>query len=102
LEEELEQSDDAGPNYALENSRLKAEIQVLKSSNAGATKATLRIELEDVERIRKRLEENLRDLTEKHTIGQIQLNAMIGNSSGEKLVQAIDCVMNFGSSDSYR
>jgi protein HOOK3 len=97
LEEELEQSDDAGPNYALENSRLKAEIQVLKSSNAGATKATLRIELEESERIRKRLEENLRDLTEKHTIGQMQLNAMIGNSSGEKLVQAIDRVMNFGS-----
>jgi protein HOOK3 len=94
LEEELEQSDDTTTNYALENSRLKAEIQVLKSSNAGATNATLRLELEEAERIRKRLEENLRDLTEKHTIGQMQLNAMNGNSSGEKLVQATERLMS--------
>lgn len=93
LEEELEQSDDAAPNYDLLISRLKAEIQVLKSNTADPT---LRIELEESERIRKRLEENLRDLTEKHAVGQMQLNAMLGSSSGEKLVQAIDRLMNVG------
>ncbi|KAE9372187.1 hypothetical protein N431DRAFT_408233 [Stipitochalara longipes BDJ] len=96
LEQELEQSEDPTPNYSLENSRLKAEIQILKSTGAGTANATLRIELEEAERIRKRLEENLRDLIEKHAIGQMQLNAMIGNSSGEKLVQAIDRLMKIG------
>ncbi|KAN0110342.1 hypothetical protein V8E51_006729 [Hyaloscypha variabilis] len=84
LEQELEQSEDSVPNYSLENSRLKAEIQILKSTGAGTANATLRAELEEAERIRKRLEENLRDLTEKHAIGQMQLNAMISSSSGEK------------------
>jgi protein HOOK3 len=96
LEEELEQSMDAHPNYPLEISRLKAENQLLKSNTAGTTNVTLRIELEEAERIRKRLEENLRDLTEKHAIGQMQLNALLSSSSGEKLVQAIDCLMNIG------
>jgi protein HOOK3 len=96
LEEELEQSEDSGPNYALEISRLRAENQLLKSSTAGTTNATLQIDLEEAERIRKRLEENLRDLTEKHAIGQMQLNAMLSNSSGEKLVQAVDQLINIG------
>ena len=96
LEQELEQSEDSAPNYSLENSRLKAEIQILKSTGAGTANANLRIELEEAERIRKRLEENLRDLTEKHAIGQMQLNAMISNSSGEKLVQAVDRLMHIG------
>jgi protein HOOK3 len=95
LEEELEQSEDT-PNYALENSRLRAENQLLKSSTAGTTNATLRVDLEEAERIRKRLEENLRDLTEKHAIGQMQLNAMLSNSSSEKLVQAVDQLINIG------
>jgi len=97
LEQELEQSEDSAPNYSLENSRLKAEIQILKSTGAGTANAALRIELEEAERIRKRLEENLRDLTEKHAIGQMQLNAMISNSSGEKLVQAVDRLIKIGS-----
>jgi len=94
LGEELEQSEE--PNHALQISRLQAENQLLKSSTAGTTNATLRIDLEEAERIRKRLEENLRDLTEKHAIGQMQLNAMLNNSSGEKLVQNIDRLMKLG------
>lgn len=96
LEEELEQSGDSHPNYALEISRLRAENQLLKSATAGTINATLRIELEEAERVRKRLEESLRGLVEKNAISQMQLNAMISNSSGEKLVQAIDHLMNVG------
>jgi protein HOOK3 len=94
LEEELEQSEDSHPNYALEISRLKAENQLLKSNTAGT--ATAIIQLEESERVKKRYEENLRELTEKHAITQMQLNAMLSNSSGEKLVQSIDCLLNIG------
>ena len=94
LEEELEQSEDSHPNYALEISRLKAENQLLKSNTAGT--ATAIIQLEESERVKKRYEENLRELTEKNAITQMQLNAMLSNSSGEKLVQSIDCLLNIG------
>jgi protein HOOK3 len=96
LEEELEQSDDPTPNYLLEISRLKAENQLLKSNTAGTTNAMLRIDLEESERIRNRLTENLQELTEKHAIGQEQLRAIISTSSGEKLVQNIDVALNIG------
>ncbi|KIM98839.1 hypothetical protein OIDMADRAFT_166290 [Oidiodendron maius Zn] len=84
LEEELEQSDDPTPNYLLEISRLKAENQLLKSSSAGTSNAELRVDLEESERVRKRLEENLQEVTEKHAIGQEQLQAIISTSSSEK------------------
>ncbi|KAH6717853.1 hypothetical protein BKA61DRAFT_598469 [Leptodontidium sp. MPI-SDFR-AT-0119] len=84
LEEELERSEDPTPNLLLEISRLKAENQLLKSNTAGTTNATLRVDLEEAERVKKRLQENLRDLTEKYTIGQEQLSAMISESAGEK------------------
>ncbi len=94
LGEELEQSEE--PSYALQISRLRAENQLLKSNTAGTANATLRIDLEESERIRKRLEENLRDLTEKHAIGQMQLNSMLNNYSGEKLVPAMDRLLSIG------
>ncbi|KAL2066457.1 hypothetical protein VTL71DRAFT_2528 [Oculimacula yallundae] len=84
LEEELERSEDPTPNLMLEISRLKAENQVLKNNTAGTSSAALRADLEEAERIKKRLQENLRDLTEKYTIGQEQLSAMISESAGEK------------------
>lgn len=84
LEEELERSEDPTPNLMLEISRLKAENQLLKSNTAGTTNTTLRIDLEEAERVKKRLQENLRDITEKYTIGQEQLSAMISESAGEK------------------
>ncbi|OWP00877.1 hypothetical protein B2J93_2570 [Marssonina coronariae] len=84
LEEELERSEDPTPNLMLEISRLKAENQLLKSSNAGTTNAALQNDLEEAERIKKRLQENLSDLTEKHTLGQEQLSAIISKSAGEK------------------
>lgn len=96
LEEELERSEDPIPNLLLEISRLKAENQLLKSNTAGTTNSTLRIDLEEAERVKKRLQENLRDLTEKYTIGQEQLSAMISESAGEKLVQVMDRMINIG------
>ena len=97
LEEELEESDESTPNYALEISRLRAENQLLKSNAAGTTNVTLRIDLEESERIRKRLEENLRDVTEKHAIGQEQLLAIISTSSDEKsVVKIVDELMSIG------
>lgn len=87
LEQELEQSDDPTPNYALEISRLKAEIIVLKSSDRRTDDATLRNDLAESERVKKRLQDNLFELTEKHALTQEQLSAVISNSSSEKLVQ---------------
>lgn len=83
LGDELERSEDPTPNLMLEISRLKAENQLLKSNTAGATTA---IDVEEAERVRKRLQENLRDITEKYTLGQEQLSAMISESENEKLV----------------
>ena len=96
LEQELEQSDESTPNYTLEISRLKAENQLLKSNTAGTNNANLRIDLEEAERNRKRLEETIRDLTEKNTITQSQLNALISNSAGEKLVKDMDRLLAIG------
>jgi protein HOOK3 len=96
LEEELEQSDDPAPNLRLEISRLKAENQLLKSSTAGTSNAELHVDLEESERVRKRLEENLQDITEKHAIGQEQLQAILSTSSTEKLVLAIDDLLAIG------
>jgi protein HOOK3 len=96
LEEELAQSTDATPNYLLEISRLKAEVQLLKSGSAGTTNATLRIDLEEAERIRKRLDENLRLATEKHAVVQKQLEAVLTTSSDEKLVTAFEAAMKAG------
>jgi len=96
LEQELEQSDDPSPNYALEISRLKAENQVLKSSGGGTTNANLRIDLEEAERIRKRLQENLQELTEEHARGQRELRAALSNSSNEKSVPITPSVISTG------
>jgi protein HOOK3 len=96
LEQELEQSDDPTPNYTLEISRLRAENQVLKSSTGGTTNANLRIDLEEAERIRKRLQENFQKLTEEWAIGQQQLNAALSNSAEEKLVIITNDVLNLG------
>lgn len=96
LEEELKQSDDQTPSYLLEISRLKAENQLLKSGSGGTSNAELRVDLEESERVRKRLEENLQEVTEKYAIGQEQLQAIISTSSGEKSVFLIDTVLNIG------
>ncbi|KAI9048119.1 hypothetical protein LZ554_007914 [Drepanopeziza brunnea f. sp. 'monogermtubi'] len=84
LEDELERSEDATPSLMLEISRLKVENQLLKSNTAGTTSAALQLDLEEAERVKKRLQENLRELTEKHTLGQEQLSAMISGSANKK------------------
>ncbi|CZR53969.1 uncharacterized protein PAC_03852 [Phialocephala subalpina] len=96
LEQELEQSAEDTPNYALEISRLKSENNALKDGDRRTDNANLRIDLAESERIRKRIEENLRELTEKHAITQEQLSAVISSSSGEKLVQLTDQLLNIG------
>jgi protein HOOK3 len=96
LEEELAQSSDPVPNYLLEISRLKAEAQLLKGQLGGTTNASLRVELEDEARIRKRLEETLRESQEKHAILQQQFNAVISKSDAEKLVGTVDEIMALG------
>lgn len=96
LEQELEQSAEGTPNYALEISRLRSENNALKDGDRRTDNANLRIELAESERVRKRIEENLRELTERHAITQEQLSAVISSSSGEKLVQLTDRLLNIG------
>lgn len=86
LEEELAQSDDPAPNYPLEIARLQAEIQLFKSQLGGTTAANLRIELDELDMVRKRLESKYRDLQEAHILGQAQLSAVLGHVEAEKLV----------------
>jgi len=96
LEEELNQID--SPNQDLEISRLKAEIQLLKSTAAGTTNTSLRIELDASEKMRKQLEADLQQMSEKYGISQRQLDALITEEiSNEKLVDIIDRLQNIGS-----
>jgi len=95
LEEELDQTAEP-PANDLEVSRLRAEINVLKSSSVGTSNATLRLDLEESESIRKRLEENLQEITEKHALAQEQLHAIISKSSSEKSVKAAETALKFG------
>ncbi|KAL3418671.1 microtubule binding protein [Phlyctema vagabunda] len=95
LGEELEQSNDS-VNYALENSRLLAENQLLKSDTAGTRNADLRAEnLELISRI-EALEQKCNALTEEHAISQEQLNAIIGKIDNDKLVTCIDAATKVG------
>jgi protein HOOK3 len=96
LEEELANAPEPTPNYPLEISRLQAEIQLLRSGSGGTTNATLQTDLEESERARKRLEENLRDLTENQAITIKQLEAVLATSSNEKYVQAVDLALKSG------
>ncbi|EHK98850.1 hypothetical protein M7I_5360 [Glarea lozoyensis 74030] len=96
LEQELAESDEPEPNYLLEISRLKAEAQLLRGQLGGTTNANLRVELEEEARIRKRYQETLRDLQEKHAVLQQQFNAIISKSDAEKLVGSIDEMLSYG------
>ena len=97
LQEELEQAPGPAPNYPLEISRLKAEISLLKSASAGTANATLRIDLEESEKARGRLSENLKDLTDEQAITQSQLKAVLATASTEKyVVLAIDEALKAG------
>lgn len=101
LEQELEQSNDPTTNHVLEISRLKSEIKALKDSDRRTDSNNLQIDLEESERIRKRIEKNFLDLTEKHAIIQEQLAAMISNSEGEKLVLHKSFALCWTASNSY-
>lgn len=81
---ELEQSEGHQTNYPLEISRLKAENQLLKSNTAGTSNANLRVDLEEAERLRKRLESQIQELTEKYAVGQEQINAILSEETGQK------------------
>ncbi|KAI1007497.1 hypothetical protein K3495_g729 [Podosphaera aphanis] len=83
LEEELERVEDM-PNYALENSRLKAEIKALQKNDGSSKIAQLCDELAEATRAKKQLEERYQGLSEKYSIAQQQWNAIGSNSSNEK------------------
>ena len=95
LGEELEQSGDSDADHARFISKLRAENQLLKHGTAGTMPAHLQSELDEAERIRKQLEGNLRDLTERHTLGQMQLDSMLSTSLGEKLVHTLNSSPSF-------
>jgi len=97
LEDELEQTDGQGPNLQLEISRLKAENKILLSGG-GVSSADLRVELATEQKLRKRLEDNNQELTEKHTLVLEQLTAVLDLTPGDKLVAKIDALMKINSS----
>lgn len=80
LEQELDDDGPVVPVQSFEVSRLKAENQVLKNAAGG----TVKLELEELERARKQLDENLRKLTEEHIILQDQFKALVNGSEVEK------------------
>ncbi|KAG9231017.1 hypothetical protein BJ875DRAFT_430577 [Amylocarpus encephaloides] len=90
LEDELSQSRDP----SLELSRFKAEIQLLKSQASGTNNSALRLEIEELQRKNKRLDENLRDFQEKYSILQMQMNAFVSKLDTEKLVPALQGVLD--------
>ncbi|TEY48904.1 hypothetical protein BOTCAL_0289g00030 [Botryotinia calthae] len=101
LEDELNRSDSPNePNQQLEISRLKAELQVLKSNEGGKANAELRAELQKAEMEIRRLREKTQELKEAHAISQDQISTIMGDTSflptDEALVTAVDKMMNIG------
>lgn len=101
LEDELNRSDSPHePSPQLEISRLKAELQVLKSNDGGKANAELRTELQKSEMEVRRLREKTQELKEAHAITQDQISAIMGDRSllpsDEALVLAVDKMMNIG------
>ncbi|KAF7885003.1 hypothetical protein EAF00_010821 [Botryotinia globosa] len=82
LEDELNRSDSPNePNPSLEISRLKAELQVLKSNEGGKANAELRAELQKAEMEIRRLREKTQELKEAHAISQDQISTIMGDTS---------------------
>ncbi|TGO66618.1 hypothetical protein BOTNAR_0057g00010 [Botryotinia narcissicola] len=101
LEDELNRSDSPNePNPSLEISRLKAELQVLKSNEGGKANAELRAELQKAEMEIRRLREKTQELKEAHAISQDQISTIMGDTSflptDEALVIAVDKMMSIG------
>lgn len=97
LETELEESETIQINHALEISRLQAENQLLRDNTAGTTNPSLRVDREHLQALVKRLQTQNQELTEKHAFGQEQLNALLNEQSGEKLVKIPDRLLHSGS-----
>ena len=97
LEDELEQTDSIGPNLQLEISRLKAENKILLSGG-GIASADLRSELATEQKLRKRLEDNNQEMTEKHALVLEQVTAVLDLTPGDKLVTKIDILMKINPS----
>ncbi|KAI9647522.1 hypothetical protein NHQ30_003907 [Ciborinia camelliae] len=101
LEDELNRSDIPNePSPQLEISRLKAEIQVLKSNVGGKANAELRIELQKSEMEVRRIREKMQELKEAHAVTQDQISTIMSDRSllptDEALVLAVDKMMHIG------
>lgn len=101
LEDELNRSDSPQePSPQLEISRLRAELQVLKSNDGGKANAELRSELQKSEMEVRRLREKTQELKEAHAVTQDQLSTIMGDksliTSDEALVLAVDKMMEIG------
>ncbi|KAJ8071035.1 hypothetical protein OCU04_001382 [Sclerotinia nivalis] len=82
LEDELNRSDSPNePNPQLEISRLRAELQVLKSNEGGKANAELRSELQKSEMEVRRLREKTQELKEAHAVTQDQIATIMGDRS---------------------
>jgi protein HOOK3 len=98
LEDELEQSEQSDTRNDFEISKLKAENQLLKGNAAAAQEnATLRLQLEEAERLRKSLEAKCKDLFEKHVISSQQVTAVLEASTAEGLVKGVNAALLIGS-----
>lgn len=97
LEDELDQSDSKGLNLQLEISRLQAENKLLLSGG-GIASADLRVELAAEQKLRKRLEDNNQEMTEKHALVLEQLTVALDMTPGDKLVAKIDALMKINPS----
>lgn len=93
LEEEL-QEEKAGTQQSLELSRLRAEIRVLKSNDAGVQEIlTLRKLLDEAERAKKQVSEKYQDIYEKYVIQQQQITAILNAATSEGSVEFIDVAL---------
>ncbi|RAL61573.1 hypothetical protein DID88_009612 [Monilinia fructigena] len=82
LEDELNRSDSPQePSPQLEISRLRAELQVLKSNDGGKANAELRSELQKSEMEVRRLRQKTQELKEAHAVTRDQISAIMGDKS---------------------
>lgn len=96
LEAELE-AESSGNRFEFENSRLKAQIQILQG-NAGAAQEVvkLRADLEDAMKIRKQFELKSQEYFDKFVRATAQVDAVLNASTNEGLVKGVNAAMLIG------
>lgn len=97
LEQELQTSADPAARYRLEISRLEAENKLLRNNmGVAAENERLRTDLDMEKKRENLLTIKYNEVYEKYVVAQEQIKALISQSTGKGLVNAIEAAMRIG------